>query len=492
MDSGGSYHITYMRDYLVDFEEYDGGNILFGDARECCVRGTSKVQVQMSDGSSFVLDNVSLSKVFWAEDKTMSTYLVNRSPSLAIGFKTPIDMLGFLGWLASIKQGMLKPVKVMCIFLRCSEGIVDNKLWRLDDVTSKEVQTQDLMDYQLAHDSEQHLACELFEYREDNNEAAFVVAVIDKIYVHESLTFNDTFACEVISKWKAGLKEDMDIRIHNEKLVQTLLEGHSILSLEDSLSGDCDVEKNGKRSYRYVVGSQEYQVICIRPDITSAIVDMLDGFDRGLQTNVQVFVDFDYAIGRSITVMSRLITWYGLMIQAVKEAIWLRGLLEELGVELNTVAVNCDNQGAIHLSRNHVFHKRTKHINVHYHFIREVLEAKTVKVLKVGIEHNAVDALTKWTKFESWQQRIQLYCKGKDHGEYIRQSIDEGPFKMGRCRDEVASGTDGPYLGPERERVGLPKDIYKLINLNTDAKDIWDNVKMFLEGSELTKDDRES
>ncbi|GJS82354.1 hypothetical protein Tco_0748895 [Tanacetum coccineum] len=120
------------------------------------------------------------------------------------------------------------------------------------------------------------------------------------------------------------------------------------------------------------------------------------------------------------------------------------------------------------------------------------------------------------TDFESWQQRIRLYCKGKDHREYILQSIDEGPFKMGRCRDEIATGTDGPYLGPERYRVvadllqakkdrrradiratnillqGLPRDIYKLINHNTDAKDIWDNVKMLLEGSKLTKDDCES
>ncbi|GJS92361.1 hypothetical protein Tco_0799329 [Tanacetum coccineum] len=39
---------------------------------------------------------------------------------------------------------------------------------------------------------------------------------------------------------------------------------------------------------------------------------------------------------------------------------------------------------------------------------------------------------------------------------------------------------------------GLPRDIYKLINHNTDAKDIWDNVKMLLKGSELTKDDCES
>ncbi|GJT35276.1 hypothetical protein Tco_0925695 [Tanacetum coccineum] len=58
MDSGGSYHMTYKRDYLFDFEEYDGGNILLGDGRECRVRGTCKVQVQMRDGSSFVLDNV--------------------------------------------------------------------------------------------------------------------------------------------------------------------------------------------------------------------------------------------------------------------------------------------------------------------------------------------------------------------------------------------------------------------------------------------------
>ncbi|GJS56263.1 hypothetical protein Tco_0629625 [Tanacetum coccineum] len=39
---------------------------------------------------------------------------------------------------------------------------------------------------------------------------------------------------------------------------------------------------------------------------------------------------------------------------------------------------------------------------------------------------------------------------------------------------------------------GFPKDIYSLINHYTDAKDMWDNVKMLLEGSELTKEDRES
>nr|GEW03377.1 zinc finger, CCHC-type [Tanacetum cinerariifolium] len=44
-------------------------------------------------------------------------------------------------------------------------------------------------------------------------EAAFaVVTTAEKIYAHESLTFNNTVDCQVISKWKTGLKDDMDAR----------------------------------------------------------------------------------------------------------------------------------------------------------------------------------------------------------------------------------------------------------------------------------------
>ncbi|GKB26778.1 hypothetical protein Tco_0866179, partial [Tanacetum coccineum] len=115
--------------------------------------------------------------------------------------------------------------------------------------------------------------------------------------------------------------------------------------------------------------------------------------------------------------------------------------------------------------------------------------------------------------FASWQQHIRLYCMGKDNGENIIKSIDEGPFKMGKFRETLAKGEEGAlHLGPERDRVFadlsikekdrfkadiratnilfqvLPKDIYTLINHYIDAKDIWDNAKMLLEGSELTKD----
>ncbi|GJW76212.1 hypothetical protein Tco_0137894 [Tanacetum coccineum] len=82
---------------------------------------------------------------------------------------------------------------------------------------------------------------------------------------------------------------------------------------------------------------------------------------------------------------------------------------------------------------------------------------------------------------------------------------------MGKFRETLAEGA--LHLGPERDRVfadltpkekerykadiratnillqGLPKYIYTLINHYTDAKDLWDNVKMLLEGFELTKDE---
>ncbi|GJX28191.1 hypothetical protein Tco_0236270 [Tanacetum coccineum] len=47
------------------------------------------------------------------------------------------------------------------------------------------------------------------------------------------------------------------------------------------------------------------------------------------------------------------------------------------------------------------------------------------------------------TNFESLQQRICLYCLGKDNGENIMKSINEGPFHMGTVLDVIAGGTEG-------------------------------------------------
>nr|GEW00151.1 cysteine-rich receptor-like protein kinase 20 [Tanacetum cinerariifolium] len=220
----------------------------------------------------------------------------------------------------------------------------------------QEVQIQDLIYYHLTHDREQHLACELFGYREDINEAAFAVVVVEKIYAHESPTFNNTVACEVISKWKPGMKDDMDAwldvmeivrdhsgntlrvsqsRFYNRKLVQTLLEGHSILLLEGSLLWDCDVEKNGKWSCTYAVGSHEYQMVCTRPDIASTDVGrsitrygfMILGCAGSLKANLQ-----------DMKALSTTEAGYMTFTEAWKKKMWLKGLLTESRYELRLVA----------------------------------------------------------------------------------------------------------------------------------------------------------
>ncbi|GJX58475.1 hypothetical protein Tco_0289865 [Tanacetum coccineum] len=205
-------------------------------------------------------------------------------------------------------------------------------------------------------------------------------------------------------------------------------------------------------------------------------VGLVYGTNRGNHVDVTGFVDSDYAKdpdkGRSITgyaflVQGCVVSWkatlqhvvalstteaeYMALTEAVKEAIWLRGLLEELGVELNTVAVNCDNQGAIHLSRNHVFHERTKHINVRYHFIREVLEAKTVKVLKVGTEHNVADALTKVV----YDAKREVDFKSKE--DSMKFDIDGHTLELGRIEFSLITGFSvGKIIFPEVKAGDIP------------------------------------
>ena len=61
--------------------------------------------------------------------------------------------------------------------------------------------------------------------------------------------------------------------------------------------------------------------------------------------------------------------------EAAKEAMWLAGLVKELGIQQGGVQLHCDSQSAIILAKNQVYHARTKHIDVRFHKIRELVSS---------------------------------------------------------------------------------------------------------------------
>lgn len=84
--------------------------------------------------------------------------------------------------------------------------------------------------------------------------------------------------------------------------------------------------------------------------------------------------------------------------QGVKEVSFIRSLLDELGLQeylKSPAEMRCDNQGAKFLVQNPVAHKRSKHIDIRYHYIRENYNTKQIDVIYVRSEDNVADIFTK-------------------------------------------------------------------------------------------------
>ena len=98
---------------------------------------------------------------------------------------------------------------------------------------------------------------------------------------------------------------------------------------------------------------------------------------------------------QSIVAMSTTKAEYMAVAEVVKEALWLKGLVKELGLNQGGVQMHCDSQSAIYLAKNQVYHARTKHIDVRFHKIREFIVTRDIIMEKVYTLENAVDMLTK-------------------------------------------------------------------------------------------------
>lgn len=111
---------------------------------------------------------------------------------------------------------------------------------------------------------------------------------------------------------------------------------------------------------------------------------------------------------------------------AAKEAMWLRTLLSGIGYKCDKpTMMYVDNQSTIRLVRNPEFHKRTKHIDIKYHYIREKVENREIDVAFVPTGRQLADIFTKALP------KNRLIELRTNRGVFVKRS-DGGSVKTGR------------------------------------------------------------
>ena len=95
------------------------------------------------------------------------------------------------------------------------------------------------------------------------------------------------------------------------------------------------------------------------------------------------------------------------------EALWLKMLLKELGVTIeSSLKIYCDNKAAIDISHNPVHHDRTKHVEVDRHFIKEKIDEGIISITYVPTSDQVADILTKGLHkpaFEKFVNKLGMF-----------------------------------------------------------------------------------
>lgn len=161
-----------------------------------------------------------------------------------------------------------------------------------------------------------------------------------------------------------------------------------------------------KRILRYLKGTLEVEILYNSEKNDLRLVGYSDAdFASDVSTRRSTTgVVFMFAGGpvtwssqrQSLVTLSTTESEYVAATSTAKEAMWLRSLLNDLGYSCEGATVlNIDNQSTIRLAKNPEFHKRTKHIDLRFHYVREKVEAKEIVVKYVPTGSQLADILTK-------------------------------------------------------------------------------------------------
>ena len=101
---------------------------------------------------------------------------------------------------------------------------------------------------------------------------------------------------------------------------------------------------------------------------------------------------------------------YVVACSTICEEVWMRKPLSNLfDLHLDATGIYCDNQSCVKLLKNPVFHDKSKHIDIKYHYIRDIVQRGVVNLLYVAMEEQIAHVLTKplaTLKFEYFRERL--------------------------------------------------------------------------------------
>eukprot|EP00253_Pinus_taeda_P018665 PITA_18665 len=170
-------------------------------------------------------------------------------------------------------------------------------------------------------------------------------------------------------------------------------------------------------SLMYLHGTSDYD-LCYqgRPGLDIALdirgfvdADWAGDLDQRKSRSGYVFNLFGGAVSwmskkQFVVALSTTEAEYMVATYASKQVVLLQRLRSSMGLVHGAIRIDCDSQSAIFLAKNPAYHSKTKHIDVQYHFMRDMIEDKKMLLVKVDTLKNIADALTKYVSSEkfSW------------------------------------------------------------------------------------------
>ncbi|GJZ63418.1 hypothetical protein Tco_0619839, partial [Tanacetum coccineum] len=131
------------------------------------------------------------------------------------------------------------------------------------------------------------------------------------------------------------------------------------------------------------------------------------------------------------------------------EVLWIQNQMLDYGFNFMNTKIYIDNESTIYIVKNPVFHSKTKHIEIRYHFIRDSYEKRLIQVIKIHTDHNVADLFTKAFDVSSFKVNAARQAKHIKYMVFNASPLNQTPRQAKRGRD-----TKIPQSGGPPEKIG--------------------------------------